>query len=155
MPCHVISNRTYNSLYYSFEISTGKYQVIHNGNDTLRYDYISETDMKLADYRNLVNGENNPCKGLGAGWRVPNIKEVAIMRNLGLLKGLMDGDTSGFLASATFSTFNSDGVAITSPGATGFDNQILVARNNALTQSAVLYQQYRPWYIRCVKDVDP
>lgn len=155
MPCHVISNRTYNSLYYSFEISTGKYQVIHNGNDTLRYDYISETNLSLADYRNLVNGENNPCKDLGTGWRVPNIKEVAIMRNLGLLKGLMNGDTSGFLASATFSTFNSTGKAITSPADAGFDNQILVARNNALTQSAALFQQNRPWYIRCVKDVDP
>lgn len=159
MPAHVISDRTYNSLYYNFEISQGRYQTVNTNNgsrDTLRYDivYTDANRPSLSAFRNSIDNDN-PCGILGDGWRVPNIKEVAIMRNLGLLKGLLSNDVSGFLMSATFSTFNNSGVNTgTLPTGTDLTNRALVARFDGLTQTIDFYAYGRSSYIRCVKDVD-
>ena len=167
MPCHVISDRKYNSLYYNFEISEGQYEEININNgvsDTLRYDIISTsiTDFtinSLSTYRSWINGKN-PCSVLNTatstGWRVPNIKEVAIMRNLGLLKGLLrrvgDDYASKFLLSSTFSTFNSSGSNTNGLPADNLTNPLLISRHDGLTQMHSGFND--TWYIRCVRDID-
>ena len=170
MPAHVVSDRTYNSLYRKFEISKGRYQnynssaADYNGNgssDSLRFDINGITYGSLNDIRNYIN--TNPCSVLnnttnGTGWRVPNMKELAIMRNLGLLDGLLVGGTSAFMVSATFSTFNSlgqntfdyTGSSPALPTGSTLSNKILVSRHDGLTQTATLGGAY----IRCVRDVD-
>lgn len=157
MPCHIISDRKYNSLYYNFEISRGRYEVRYTNSgsqDTLRYDIVyNENPESLDAYRNTIN--SNPCSVLGDGWRVPNMKEVAIMRNLGLLKGLLRYGASKFLVSATFSAFNSTGQNTgTLPDGDALTNPVLVARHDGLTQRKTVRDFDAPWYIRCVKDVD-
>lgn len=157
MPCHIISNRTYNSLYYNFEISQGRSEEVNTNNgsrDTLRYDVrYTANPTSLNAYRNTING--NPCSVLGDGWRVPNIKEVAIMRNLGLLNGLLLNGTDRFLMSSTFSAFNSLGQNTgTLPAGDDLSNPVLVARHDGLTQVATAGGFGGTWYIRCVKDVD-
>lgn len=100
MPVHTI-NENYNSLYrYGFEIhrtttgseydgsmSASDTSTGYNG-DTQYYSYWAWENM-----RNYINnnpqGNRNPCTQLNTngvtGWRLPNIKELAIMKNLGII----------------------------------------------------------------------
>lgn len=164
MRCHVISNRTYNSLFEKFEISPGRYTrnvTVLNQDYTMKYDFEYTNNYSLVGLRNLIN--DNPCSVLDtddkSGWRVPNIKEVAIMRNLGLLDALryeyQNSTYACFAASCTFSTFNSNGINTnTLPAGNTLTNKILVSRFDGLTQTDAISSNSRPWFIRCVRDVE-
>lgn len=151
MPAHIISQNEYNSIYKKFEISQGRVaENTYRGQD-FRYD-IKYTTLPT-NYRTTIN--NNPCSILNTatstGWRIPNIKELAIIRNLGFLNDMKSGSasnaTSYFAMSCTFSAFNTKGEN-TETLKNGSDNPILGSRYDALCQNLET-----PIYIRCVRDV--
>ena len=162
MRVHTVDDRTYNSLYYKFEISPGKTQ--HQGYDTggnprltFWYDAMSGRGIDLLETKTLIDG--NPCKDAypnESGWRVPNIKEVAIMKNLHLFDDMVSFDSSaGYVLSCTFSAFNSSSGK--REGIMPFvgSHKVLVARNDGLTMVDISEGGHtNPFYfIRCVRDV--
>lgn len=77
MPVHYINDDEYNKLYRSFEFSTSDITIANKGGTGM---------LTPSTIQNYIN--SNPCSSLsGTGWRVPNLKELAIMRNLGVLTG--------------------------------------------------------------------
>lgn len=136
LPIHDIYNQQYNMCARKFEYSgTDKVQKISYGSST----------------SGLIDAINkNPCSSLNSGrnpyrghtnWRVPNQKEMSIMRNLGLVT------SSGSMLSCTREYFDIYGIA----RGTG-DRRFLVASSGhtyALTAS-----NGDALYVRCVRDVE-
>jgi len=136
LPIHDIYNQQYNMCARKFEYSgTDKVQKISYGSST----------------SGLIDAINkNPCSSLNSGrnpyrghtnWRVPNQKEMSIMRNLGLVT------SSGSMLSCTREYFDIYGIAL----GTG-DRRFLVASSGhtyALTAS-----NGDALYVRCVRDVE-
>lgn len=153
MRVHRQSNSTYNTLYSAFEISPGIY-----ASGDVRYDIskgISSFTNKTESVAEWIN--ENPCKVLdngNGGWRVPNIKELAIMRSEEFTKGLNDGwGSSEFILSCSTNTFNTEGYN-TEEGLHLF----FVARSDAITilnPDQFSYQPNGKLFIRCVRDVEP
>lgn len=154
MPVHRQSDAVYNSLYTAFEISKGQYP----NSGGFRYDYakkFGEEDLQsTADVINWIN--ENPCSQLdggNGGWRIPNVKELAIMRSEKYSQGLSDTwQASDFILSCSTNTFNTKG-----ENTTEGTHYFFVARGNAITQ--LNQEQFNDQakggrlFIRCVRDV--
>lgn len=82
MPVHVIDQEHYNRPFAKFEYSPGNSAMTVGPKS--RYDGILVYEgTGLSAITNKINNENL-CASLGEGWRLPNISELSIMRNLGL-----------------------------------------------------------------------
>lgn len=141
MPIHSL-NQDYNMIYKSFEYSEGA-NVTNSG---FAYDaYSNKTASSIFDYI-----KTNPCSNLGKGWRIPNQKELAIMRNLKLFDN-MDKDNT-YAISCTTGFFNDKGVGGNYvDGQT--DRRLMIVRHDAATQLSPDWGSVNI-YVRCVRDVD-
>lgn len=72
MPIHFINDSKYNTLYKGFEYAAE--DITLSGEDLRTIDNIQEYIM------------SNPCQSKGNGWRIPNQKELAVLRNLGVFE---------------------------------------------------------------------
>ncbi len=99
-------------------------------------------DNVLKEVTDAIN--NNPCKDLGTGWRIPNQKELAIMRNL----GVVDINEGLYVTSCTVSYFNKN--SMTGGTYTPYEHLFMGARSDASCQCSIGDGQ--PIYIRCVRD---
>lgn len=72
LPVHLINEYKYNSIYRAFEYAAEDIEL--------------STKRTIGNIQDYIN--SNPCKREGeTGWRMPNQKELAIMRNIGILSG--------------------------------------------------------------------
>lgn len=133
LPIHDITNQQYNMCARKFQYAESGYDV------SLSY---SSDNNKL---KTLI--EDNPCSKLNSNkyggytnWRVPNQKEVSIMRNLGLIT------SSRTYVSCTHEYFDLYGDAL---GAR--EKRFLVATN---THTYALSPGSATVYVRCVRDVE-
>ena len=134
MPVHMVTSE-YNLPYKAF-----KYLMESPGNE---YNIISGDFSSRVE---LIN--KNPCSSLnnavnGYGWRLPNQKELAILRNLGVLS--FSG--SSYITSCTVSFFNQSGL-----GGDMSDNKFMGARQDASCQLGYVDSWNRTANIRCVRD---
>ena len=182
MPVHPANDLANNSIYYKFEISQGVNQYSYStyvwrnnrpqqsGTATTNfyYDVLLNNSYTSEDIREEIN--KNPCSGLGADWRVPNLKELAIMRNIGIFAELGKVQKAAFynpyespnsinesnynetayndshsVPSCTVSPFNISGI-LKWP-----DN--LAHKLMATTRLQINQTRTGPFYIRCVRDV--
>lgn len=82
MPVHIISQERYNRPFSKFQYSPGNSAMAVGPKS--RYDGILVYEgTGLTAITNKINNET-PCAALGEGWRLPNISELSIMRNIGL-----------------------------------------------------------------------
>lgn len=106
---------------------------------------------------------NNPCAGKGNGWRLPNQKELAIMRNLGLFgyKTINNNDMASdcYAISCTYDYFKiNDGTAFTPDSyylnsARKADYHLIATRKDGGTR--IEDSDVNNLYYRCVRDVEP
>lgn len=163
MPVHIISEERYNRPFAKFEYSVGEY-VLRGDGTASRYDgiLVHAGDMTASNVSVTNKINNNPCASLGgSGWRLPNISELSIMRNLGLFDDFYTGSTDmkndAYLVSCTKSYYDSDGKGYDSEPLTG-RHFLGVTYNNTVDIPEVTYTQ-NPYinytlYYRCVRDVD-
>lgn len=159
LPPHYIYDvnptKNYNKVYKAFEYSQGGNSVT-NGNVTSRYDVLYNA-LTLTQWRERVAGgaATNPCSNLNTGgetgWRVPNQKELTIMRNLGLFDG-MNVDIS--LVLSCTQEFYESGKGITIPGTDDANRAFMATRKDGGTR---FVNGWNPpnIYVRCVRDVEP
>lgn len=182
MPVHPANDLANNSIYYKFEISQGVNQYSYStyvwrnnrpqqsGTATANfyYDVLLNNSYTSEAIKEEIN--KNPCSGLGADWRVPNLKELAIMRNIGIFAELGKVQKAAFynpnespnsineynynetayddshsVPSCTVSPFNISGI-LKWP-----DN--LAHKLMATTRLQINQTRTGPFYIRCVRDV--
>lgn len=183
MPVHPANDLSNNSTYYKFEISEGRSQYSYttyrwvwvnwdegyateNGSQTTNFYYdvlLNSSSYTPETIKNAIN--DNPCSVLGSDWRVPNLKELAIMRIIGIFDdmgkiqyaatGKNDVSSSNYNAiaylshyspSCTVSPFNNDGVLEWTPATSV--HKLMAAIRSQITQDSS-----GPYYIRCVRDV--
>lgn len=166
MPVHIISQERYNRPFAKFEYSPGRYSLRADGTAS-RYDgiLVEKNDSNPptnAEATNKINNEN-PCAVLeGDGWRLPNISELAIMRNLGIFDdfyiGSADSKTITYIVSSTKSYYDSNGKGYDSEPSTRrnflgvtYDNTVDIPE---ITWTGNPYIDYTLYY-RCVRDVEP
>lgn len=136
MPVHLV-NSQYNMPYKAFQYQVGNpIDGIFNANTNANKDNV------LKEVTDAIN--NNPCKDLGTGWRIPNQKELAIMRNL----GVVDINEGLYVTSCTVSYFNKN--SMTGGTYTPYEHLFMGARSDASCQCSIGDGQ--PIYIRCVRD---
>lgn len=146
MPVHIISQERYSLTYSTFEYSPGS-----KSYNKSRYDGSISKDNTESDVENKIN--NNPCKDLGIGWRIPNVSELAIMRNIGLFDDMHDGGNFVYILSCTKVFYDSQGK--------GYDilptssRAFMGARYDAMLEIPVSWngKYERDLYYRCVRDV--
>lgn len=144
MPMHAVTH-SYNMVYNAFE-----------------YGALGSKDCKMNELvPGLIwNTANNPCYKAGTNWRLPNQKELAIMRNEGLF-AKMKG-TYALSCTYNFFTRKGEGTAHTH---NGFrfeskdeilypEHKIILSRQDGGTQSQEDTKSYTFSY-RCVRDVEP
>lgn len=134
MPVHM-TNSPYNMPYKAFQYSS---QTVDN---------ISGSWDAVALNTNITTTiNNNPCSSLNTetvkNWRVPNQKELAILRNLGVI----DISAYQYITSCTVSYFNMNGAG---NSYTKGNNKFLGARSTGATQIPADGQGV---VIRCVRD---
>lgn len=135
LPIHDITNQQYNMCARKFQYAEESKNVAvtyNNSND------------------NIIRAiNNNPCSGLNSGskpydgytnWRVPNQKEISIMRNLGVI-------TSGTVLSCTQEYFDLYGYALGT-----YERRFLVAASSHTY--ALSPQNGTAIHVRCVRDVE-
>lgn len=165
MPVHIINETRYNRPFQKFQYSTGRYQL--NG-DKSRYDgalfYESSNPYNIVRVTEYIN--KNPCKELdsnenGYGWRLPNISELSIMRNIGLFDDFYSVNDIGKLnreyllsCTKTYYDSNGEGYVLSSDTERNFlgvvyDNTVEILTNSYNNQS--YYSKHL--YYRCVRDV--
>lgn len=153
MPIHSVTSNL-NMVYKAFEYgSMGS--------------YIPIPSNQLITY--IWNPDKNPCyQKSGPGWRLPNQKELAIMRNQGLFENMPEKDNSNyfnFIMSCTYTFFDrkNNGTNHVHNGFTfEYDNKdvlqpshkLIVSRKDGGTLSQETTTTYR-FYYRCVRDVEP
>ena len=157
LPVHLLSDRSNNSLYKAFEISDGSTQLKVNGS-TREFYYDALTNVSSNNIADYVN--SNPCKSLNTsakgGWRLPNVKELAIMTDLGIIDQNLNAamnNNHGFVLSASVSAFNMNTGSKATSVPTNTNRQyhyMMVARHNAVTQQ----QNVGTAFVRCVRDTD-
>ncbi len=162
MPVHPIYNQTYNSLYTAFEISEGanRHSYQNGSGQTINSNFYYDNTINNQNLQTLtVSVNNNPCDGLNkggnTGWRVPNLKELAIMRNLGVFDEMIQWNSgynafeaAGFGLSCSVSAFNSSGIKMEVNISNNTSQKFMVTRNDGLTQA-----QGDKYFVRCVRDV--
>lgn len=122
-----------------------------------KFEYVGQDEEIAINYGKTTEGiisaiAANPCRSLNTeayrghtDWRVPNQKEMSIMRNLGLVK------SAGAMLSCTQEHFDIKGYANGNANGNG-DRRFLVATEGhtyALTASSGT-----ALYVRCVRDVE-
>lgn len=144
-----------NKVYYAFEYSDGF------TSDSYK---TSITPNGIAAGM-ITNNTNNPCYNMeGDSWRLPNQKELAIMRNLGLLNDMPlknSNNRDNYAISCTYNYFTTDGKG-TDQGTPSYsltsgapNHQLMVTRQDGGTQIPKGTVTYYRWYYRCVRDVEP
>lgn len=122
MPIHVI-NSPYNMPYKAFE-----YQVV-----ALKDEKGTDYNPGLSSSTIISSINSNPCSSLNSGnktgWRVPNQKELTILRNAGAISF-----SGTYVTSCTMSYFDTSGVGSDNPGAT---HRFMGVRWDATCQLAV------------------
>lgn len=158
MPVHIISQERYNRPFAKFEYSQGRNNL--NDKPASRYDgvLVYADDKASNEYvTNKINNEN-PCANLyeGDGWRLPNISELAIMRNLGLFDDFYT-ERPQYIVSCTKGYYDSSGKGYDSEPSTTrnflgvtYDNTVDIPENTWPTP----HIGYTLYY-RCVRDVEP
>lgn len=180
MPVHPANDLSNNSIYYKFEISAGSTQYSYTtyrwnswtnrpyqdgtASTNFYYDVLLNSSVNDAEsLKTAING--NPCSVLGTEWRVPNLKELAIMRNIGIFDDLGiaqraattgDGLTQDNFDDIVYASHNSP-CCTASP----FDNNGYLEWNSATSvhkimvanRSQIFQDSSGPYYIRCVRDV--
>lgn len=163
MPVHIINETRYNRPFQKFQYSEGRYQL--NG-DKSRYDgalyYESSNPYNIVRVTEYIN--QNPCKEIyGDGWRLPNISELSIMRNIGLFDDFYTYTGTGqyinraYLLSCTKTYYDSKGTGyvLTSDTERNFlgvvyDNTVEILANAKDNQSSYYTHHL---YFRCVRDL--
>ena len=122
MPIHVI-NSPYNMPYKAFE-----YQEV-----ALKDEKGNDYNPGLSSSTIISSINSNPCSSLNSGnktgWRVPNQKELTILRNAGAISF-----SGTYVTSCTMSYFDTSGVGSDNPGAT---HRFMGVRWDATCQLAV------------------
>ena len=109
-PIHPINDQQYNRCAYSFEFAP----LQGNTADNQNFQYSGASDQ------NSINTwiAGNPCKNLNTndhnGWRVPNQKELSIMRNLGLFNNMTSDQR--YILSCTRELYDLGGIRINGTG---------------------------------------
>lgn len=133
MPVHIITS-DYNKVYRAFEYAD-------------RDISITGTNGELNRLPNFINNDynDNPCNRLGQDWRVPNQKELTILRNLGIFEGRGTWDV---MVSCTASYFNSgDGIGGVYKDYRNYLLGVIPSRGYMIGSGGT-------FFIRCVRDVD-
>lgn len=143
IPPHDIANQDYNRCYKAFQYSAVQTFTGLNGYNT--YD---------EDWARWLK-EGNPCANMnnaanGYGWRIPNQKEIAIMCSLKIYPY-----SYGFMPSATFSHYDSDGNALKDISDLNVSDYKIMCINNQPLGTQTSYGEIKgnP-HVRCVRDVD-
>lgn len=151
MPIHDVTN-TYNMVYKAFEYGPLGGPITSPANELITL---------------IWNNSNNPCYKEGTAWRLPNQKELAIMRNADLFEGMLGKNTStnrdNFILSCTYNFFTRSGEG-TDHTHNGFsfirdgnlypEHKFILSRKDGGTQSPENTSKY-DFYYRCVRDVEP
>lgn len=153
MPMHPVTDKL-NKVYYAFEYSDlgGPVRNVYPNNIAAGF---------------IRSDSANPCNSLsGEGWRLPNQKELAIMRNLGLFVNVPDKNSSSngrdcYAVSCTYDYFTANGEG-TSQGTPTYtltsgvpNHRLMVTRNDGGTRLPQSSGTYYYLYYRCVRDVEP
>ncbi len=137
LPKHYVWNpdvsRNYNMIYKAFEY--GSLQQLSNNED----------------WKEVIE-KNTRCNGLGSGWRMPNQKELAIMRDLGLLSD-MDDIKGAMALSCTLEYYDSNGLGVNVNPDEG-KRRYMSSRKDGGTVIEYSYVGLN-LYVRCVRDVEP
>lgn len=153
MPVHTIAEN-YNTIYQGgFEISNPE------GDESIagaKYDgQINASNWKdLIGYINTnPNDHPNPCTRKGDGWRIPNVRELAIMKNLGVIN--MNSGQNSFLC-CSMGVINGNGKKILTINDTFLDSEKQFF-NIALRLDANEFNIQQDFkqnnYVRCVRDL--
>lgn len=143
IPPHDIANQDYNRCYKAFQYSAVQDFTGLNGYDTYSGDWA----------RWLKEG--NPCANMnnttnGYGWRIPNQKEITIMYSLGIYPY-----SYGFLPSATFSHYDSNGKALNDISDLNVSDYKIMCITSQPTATQQPYGEITGHpHVRCVRDVD-
>jgi len=150
MPVHTIAEE-YNSLYrYGFEIHDSSTE----SDGQKKFDGEMSAQGKNSDrwqhMTNYINnspvGHLNPCTELGERWRLPNVKELAIMKNLGIIKD------ETFLSCSMGVITDYTGYKLSKPS--DYDDEIHYFMCSI--PSGIITQGWKDIYkIRCVRDHIP
>ncbi len=138
LPVHNIANQNYNRCYYSFEYQSANLGGTYTGNDLLYNNY-------------------NPCSSLNTdgetGWRVPNQKELTIMRNLGVLN-TVNSNNPYLSCSVSYYTTSGYGM-LTDPNLNSRKFMAVINyndNNGNLVSNATQTEASTAGTIRCVRD---
>lgn len=153
MPVHTIAEN-YNTIYQGgFEISNPESDIAG-----AKYDGIIRAEgwKVLIDYINNNPNENdhrNPCTVKGDGWRIPNVRELAIMKNLGIID--MNGDGHYFIC-CSMGIIDGNGkkfLTIDNAFLTAGEQFFMSAVRLSGTEFNIQKDFHNPYYVRCVKDL--
>lgn len=152
MPVHTIAEN-YNTIYQGgFEISNPE-----NNIAGAKYDGTIAADnwKLLIDYiNNDPENHHNPCTQKGDGWRIPNVRELAIMKNLGVIN--MDSGQNSFLC-CSMGIINGGGIKILTVNNDFLNSNTQQFFNIALRLDANEFNIQQDFkninYVRCVRDL--
>ncbi len=142
MPIHPITDQTYNRCAYQFEFAAptegGYWNFTHPDNNP--------TQARIYEW---IAG--NPCEKLTQDghndWRVPNQKEVSILRNLKILEGM---DRNDYLLTCTRELYNSSGNRV---DGTGIKDDCRLLSAASIQSCAFNTGRWYGVHVRCVRDV--
>lgn len=151
MPLHDISS-AYNSVYKGFEYAAADITIPTEARPLTTDDtQFFDTYSRITDYIN-----SNPCEkntDYGAGWRIPNQRELTIMRNAGVFNSNEYHNNSTWIT-CTVNHFNRK----TGNGNSGIADKLLMIvtkiQGTQLTRANMGYADSHGFYIRCVRDIE-
>ncbi len=157
MPVHLISDPA-NSLYrYGFEIYEGDESngTISAAATATRQGWTVLTD-NINDRPADISSSNNPCTRKGDRWRLPNVKELAIMRNLGVISG------GSRYVSCSVGVITGNGIKITNVTDQATTNGQAYNGRNGNThyfmntiETNITQNEQNSYQVRCVRDYVP
>lgn len=154
MPVHTIAEE-YNTIYQGgFEISNPSNEIAG-----AKYDGIIRAEgwKVLINYINNNPNENdhrNPCTVKGDGWRLPNVRELAIMKNLGAIN--MNANYNYFIC-CSMGAFDQKGtkyLTVNDAFINSSDTKFFMsAVRLSETEFNIQQEFHNPYYVRCVRDL--
>lgn len=142
LPIHPITDQNYNRCAYQFEFAAP------TEGDYWNFTHPDNNPTQARIYEWIAG---NPCKDLTQGghndWRVPNQKEVSILRNLKILENMPDND---FLLTCTRELYNSSGYRV---DGTGIQNDCRLLSAASIQSCAFNTGRWYGVHVRCVRDV--
>lgn len=151
MPLHDVSS-PYNSVYKGFEYASGDIPIPSENRPSTGSDaQFLSSYSRITDYIN-----SNPCENdqnYGTGWRIPNQRELTIMRNAGVFNSGSYSENATWIT-CTVNHFNrTDG-----NGNSGITDKFLMivtkTQGTQLTRNNMIYANSSGFYIRCVRDIE-